>query len=196
MQPLLGHAPSLREVPLLPCGAPSLHRAGFRQHTSPLPRAPHSGKRRPPLCAAPQPRRAPFATCHPPTPRSSCPEPRGVSARSLPPGSRGPLGSPAQLCKRRVCVGPRRRLLARSQNKQPKATSFPGGQLSQRRPAPVAAGSGFLSQHNPTSLTRPRRAGPRNPVRSWAERCSCHWQGARVGGGMSTPGAEITCSWQ
>lgn len=56
-----------------------------------------------------------------------------------------------QLCEPRVRGPRRRRLLERSQNKQPKATS-PGGNFHNNGRPPVAAGSGFLGQHNPTSL--------------------------------------------
>lgn len=92
-----------------------------------------------------------------------------------PPRPRGPPGSPAQLCEPRVRGPRRRRLLDCSQNKQPKATSSPGGQLSQQRPALVAAGSGFLGQHNPTSLTGQRRAGVRTPGWSRAQLRICAW---------------------
>ena len=92
-----------------------------------------------------------------------------------PPRLRGPPGSPAPLCEPRVRGPRRRRLLDRSQNKQPQTTSSPGGQLSQQRPAPVAAGSGFLGQHNPTSLTGQRRAGFRTRGWSRAQLRICAW---------------------
>lgn len=84
--------PPLREVPPLPCRAPSLHRAGSRQHTSPLPRAPSQCGPLPRSCAAPRYVPPPNPAEHPPrraTPNSPLPlssEPRGISARSLPRG--------------------------------------------------------------------------------------------------------------
>lgn len=114
---------------------------------------------------------------------------RGLWAQTPPPAPprpRGPPGSPAQLCEPQV-GGLRRRLLARSQNKQPKATSFPGGQLSQQRPAPVVAGSGLLGQDNPTLLTSQRRAGSRTRGGGRAQFRTRPWKGARVGGSVAVP---------
>lgn len=100
----------------------------------------------------------------------------GVGARSpLPPRAPRSAQLPAQLC------GPRRRLLDRSQNKQPKATSFPGGATFTTT---VGSGRGrkWLSgQHNPTSLTRRRRAGARTRGCSRAQLRAGAWKGA-VGG--------------
>lgn len=142
MHPLLSHAPAPQIVP--PIARP--------QSTAP-----------PPQCTPASPVCCPCATCRTPLLRTQAPPSPGAFQRGASPEVPRSARLPSPALQTPGVRGPRRRLLARSQNKQPKATSSPGGQLSQRQPTPVTAGSGFRSQHNPTSLTGPRRAGLRNP---------------------------------
>lgn len=129
---------------------------------APLLGAPPSSAMRPPSWPL-----APSARCRPPCRRplsAALPKafPRLVSLPN-PGGEVSLLRSPVCARRLRAARSPGRRLLARSQNKQPQATSFPRGPLSQRGPAPVAAGSGLLGQHQPTPLTCPPGAKFRNP---------------------------------
>lgn len=138
---LAAAAPRSATHPLLRCTA-------FLAHELPFRRAPDLGRAHPPL--------RPPAMCPPSGRPLSAALPRALGRRaSRPHPGREVSRSPA-----RAARSPRRRLLARSQNKHGQATSFPRGPLSPGRAARPRQ-EALSGLHHPAPPTRPRRAAPK-----------------------------------